>query len=127
MSTVREIAEGLVELCRGTHFLEAIGRYYSPDIVSVEAVELPGLGKQQRGIEAIRAKTIWWEENNEVHDVRIAGPFLGGTGFPNQFAIHFVFEITPKSTGQRVTFSEMGLYTVEGGKVVREEFFYPAG
>ena len=29
-------------------------------------------------------------------------------------------------TGQRVNMTEMALYTVEGGKIVREEFYYNA-
>jgi hypothetical protein len=45
MTTVKELAAGLIELCREGRFLDAIDRYYSPDIVSVEAVDF-GLGKR---------------------------------------------------------------------------------
>jgi hypothetical protein len=124
MSTVKEVAEGLADLCRQARFHEALNRYYSPDIVSVESAELGAFGKEQRGIDAIRAKTVWWEDNNEVNGVRVTGPFLGDANAPDQFALHFVFEITRKPSGQRVTFPEIGLYTVKDGKVVREEFFY---
>jgi hypothetical protein len=30
----------------------------------------------------------------------------------------------PKHTGQRMTIDKIGLYTVQGGKIVKEEFFY---
>ena len=41
-----------------------------------------------------------------------------------QFAVHFTFDITPKSTGQRITQQEVGLYTVKDGLITREQFFY---
>jgi hypothetical protein len=123
MSTAKEVGNAIADLCRNAHFHDALDRYYAPDIVSVESMELPGMGREQHGIDAIRAKTTWWEENNEVHAVRVTGPFLAERA-PDEFALYFAFEITPKATGQRVTFSEMGLYTVRQGKIVREEFFY---
>lgn len=122
---VKEIAEGLIELCRAGRFLDAVDRYYSPHVVSVEAVDF-GLGKQQNGIQAIRGKNVWWGENHEVHAIRIDGPYLGSGGLENQFAVRFELDITRKASGERYTFAEMGLYTVEHGKVAREEFFYPA-
>src|SRR5262245_44984619 len=122
---IKSIAEGLVELCGKVQFRNAIDHYYSPHIVSVEAVELPGLGKEQRGIQAIRDKDTWFAENNEVHSCTLHGPFLGAGRYANQFAVHFLLDHTPKSTGKRVTLVEMGLYTVSDGKIVREEFYYP--
>jgi len=122
---IKDIAEGLVEFCRKSQFRDAIDRYYSDDIVSVEALELPGLGREQRGIEAIRGKDTWFAENNEVHSCTATGPFLGTGRYANQFAVHFLLDHTPKSTGKRVTLAEMGLYTVNNGKIVREEFYYP--
>ena len=122
---IKDIAEGLVELCRKSQFRNAIDRYYSDDIVSVEAVELPGLGKEQRGIEAIRGKDTWFAENNEVHSCKVNGPFLGTGRYANQFAVHFLLDHTLKATGTRATMDEMGLYTVNDGKIVREEFYYP--
>ena len=125
VKNIMGIAEDLVQFCRKGQFRTAIDRYYSPDIVSVEATELPGLGKEQRGIEAILGKDAWWADNHTVHSVAANGPFLGAGPYANQFAVHFLLEVTPKSTGKRVTFAEMGLYTVNGEKIVREEFYYP--
>lgn len=122
---IKDIAEGLVEFCRKAQFRNAIDRYYSPDIVSVEAVGLPVFGKEQRGIKAIRDKDTWFADNNTVHSCTANGPFLGGGQYANQFAVHFLLDHTPKATGKRVTLVEMGLYTVSDGKIVREEFYYP--
>jgi hypothetical protein len=56
--------------------------------------------------------------------VTVAGPYVGTGRHANQFALQFVFDITPKGR-ERFFFSEMALYTVEAGQVVREEFYYP--
>ena len=55
--------------------------------------------------------------------------FTGGTvegPYPNgdRFILHFKYEVTPKQTGKRITLDETGLYTVQDGKIVKEEFFY---
>lgn len=42
----------------------------------------------------------------------------------NQFALQFVFDITPQGR-ERFSFTEMALYTVEKGQVAREEFYHP--
>jgi hypothetical protein len=36
-------------------------------------------------------------------------------------------DITSKSMGQRMQMDEIGLYTVENGKITHEEFFYTMG
>jgi hypothetical protein len=33
--------------------------------------------------------------------------------------------VTNKPSGKRMTMDEVGLFTIENGKIVREEFFYP--
>ncbi len=65
--SVMEIGKELVALCREGKNLEAIEKFYSPDIESVEAMAMPGMGQTQRGIEAIKGKTKWWHDNHEVH------------------------------------------------------------
>jgi hypothetical protein len=124
MHTVEDIANGIIDLCRRAQFDEALDRYYSPDIVSVESMALPVVGKEQRGRAAVQAKNDWWGANNEVHGVDVAGPYLGTGRHANQFALQFVFDLTPKGR-ERFTFTEMALYTVEKGQVAREEFYYP--
>jgi len=40
------------------------------------------------------------------------------------------FDVTPKNgpmAGKRMRMEEVGMYTVKGGKIVREEFFYTLG
>ncbi len=121
MST-HDVAHSLVTLCREGRFLDALEQLYSPDIVSVEPADLPGLPAELRGIEAVRGKNQWWIENNEVHSVEVEGPYIGD----DRFAVRFTMDTTLKPTGERSTGTEMALYTVRDGKVVREEFYYNA-
>jgi hypothetical protein len=119
-STTATIAQELASLVRKGKNMEAIDRLYSPAIVSVESVGDEQMPRVMTGIDAIRGKNQWWFENNEVHEALAHGPFIG----EDQFAMHYDFETTFKPTGQRMTLTEMALYTVQNGKIVREEFFY---
>ncbi len=114
------VAQELVALCREGRNLDAIGKLYSPSIVSIEPVGNEAMPAELTGIDAILGKNEWWFENNEVHDARVNGPFVG----EDQFAVNYDFETTFKPTGQRSRMSEMALYTVKDGKIVREQFFY---
>ena len=73
-----------------------------------------------RGKDAVKQKGDWWRENHEVHSASVEGPYVNG----DQFAVRFKYDITPKETGKRVTMDEVGLYTVKGGKITEERFFY---
>jgi len=114
------VAQELVNLCRHGRNLDAVNQFYSPRIVSIESSGSPEMPAEMSGIDAIRGKHQWWEENNDVHSMEVNGPYLA----ENQFAVQFTFDSTFKPTGQRRSLTEMALYTVKDGKIVREEFFY---
>ena len=118
--SVADIANDLVDKCRQGQNLAAIDAHYADDIVSIEATGTEQFPARQEGIEAIRGKNQWWIENHEIHGGEVNGPYIGG----DQFAVQFKFDVTPKMTGQRMQMTEMGLYNVKDGKIVREEFFY---
>ncbi|RMH32788.1 MAG: nuclear transport factor 2 family protein [Nitrospirae bacterium] len=118
--TIHDIGTELVSLCRQGKNFEAIEKFYDANIVSVEARELPGIGQVQTGIEAIKRKNAWWFDNHDVHHVDVSGPFFNG----DRFAVHFRFDVTSKHAGKRTTMEEIGVYTVEHEKIVKEEFFY---
>jgi ketosteroid isomerase-like protein len=123
--SVQEIGQKLVELCRAGRNLEALS-LYAPDAVSVEAVGSETMPAVMKGIDAIRGKGEWWFANNEIHRSDARGPYPNG----ERFAVVFDFEFTSKegpTAGQRVKMEEVALYTVENGKIVREEFFYSMG
>lgn len=119
-ASTASVARELVALCREGRNLDAIDKLYSPKIVSTESVATPELPAEMSGIDAIRGKNQWWIDNNEVHEAKVNGPFVG----EDQFAVHYEFETTFKPTGERARMTEMALYTVKDGKIVRERFFY---
>jgi ketosteroid isomerase-like protein len=122
MSTV-EIAKKYVELCQAGKNEECLEALFAPDAVSVEAGGPPGMDRQATGLEAIRAKSKWWRENHEIHKAEMSGPYP----HDDRFAVRFNYDITNKPSGNRMTMDEVGLFTVENGKIVREEFFYMMG
>jgi len=115
------VAEELADLCRAGKNLDAVNKLYSPKVVSIEPVGSPEMPAEMKGIDAIRKKNEWWYANNDIHSVEADGPFIG---HGDQFAMHYTWDVTAKQTGKRITMSEMALYTVQDGKIAREQFFY---
>jgi hypothetical protein len=119
----KQVGEKLVSLCSKGKNMEAIDSLYDKSIVSVEAHGSPEMPAEMRGIDKIRGKNQWWNENNEVHSAKVEGPFPHN----DRFAVKFQWDVTPKAgpgKGKRMQMNEIGIYTVKNGKIVREEFFY---
>ena len=114
---VSEIAQSLVDLCRAGEFEHPYDTLFAAHAKSVE-----GTGEVSDGLAAIKAKGEEWGQNNTVHGFTVNGPFVG----IDQFAVHFILDITPKRTGERMSFAEVGVYTVADGKIVEEKFLYGA-
>jgi hypothetical protein len=114
------VAHELVDLCREGRNLEAIDRLYSPSIVSIEPAGNAQNAADSNGIDAVRGKNEWWFENFEIHSVQANGPFVG----EDQFAVHYDWDTTEKASSRRTRMTEMALYDVKDGKIVREQFFY---
>ena len=117
-----EIARKLVQLCREGKDAEA-RVLYANEAVSVEPIALPGIDREAKGLAAIQAKSEWWYANHEIHSVSVTGPWP----HDNRFIVGFQIDVTNKPSGRRMYLDEVGLYTVENGKIVREEFFYHLG
>lgn len=120
MKDSMKIGEKLVELCKQGKNMDAIKNLYADDIVSIEATPMPEIGREMKGIEAVKGKNQWWSENHEVHSMDVMGPYP----HDDRFIVGFKLDATPKG-GERMQMHELGLYTVENGKIVKEEFFYP--
>src|SRR2546421_11786123 len=113
-----EIANKLVELCRKNAWMKAIDTLYDKDIVSVEARGMDGESLEKRGIDQVRGKTEWWLQNMEMHSVKVSGPFVEH----DHFVVQYDIDVTNKASKKRMQMSEVGVYTVKEGKVLREEF-----
>ena len=106
--SVRTLATQFVDLCNQGKYFDVMRAMYAPDIVSVE-----GTGQQTAGKQPVIHKSEVWQANNTIHGGKVRGPFFcGGTDSAGQFAVYFTIDVTPKSTGQRITLEEVGLYTV---------------
>lgn len=119
---VKGVSEALVAHCRNGTEAEALATLYSEECVSVEAFAMePGQSPETKGLDGIRGKHAWWEENFEVHEAKVEGPHLHGD---DRFAVIFEIDSTHKPSGMRSQANEVAVYHVADGKIVREEFFY---
>ncbi len=117
----KEIGQELVELCRQGKNRECIEKFYSPQIESVEAASPPGRDRVTKGIQGVVGKGEWWENAHEIHESNVEGPWPHGE---DKFAVRFAFDVTNKESQQRIKMDEIAVFTVNDGKIVREEFFY---
>ena len=120
MTTTAEIAKDLVALCKAGKFGESGEKYWADDVVSVEAGGPPGTDPVSRGKDAARGKGEWWANAHDTHSVQVDGPYVNG----DQFTVRFVMDVTVKESGQRMQMDEIALYTLRGGKIAEERFFY---
>src|SRR5262249_5857376 len=114
------VAQELVTFCRAGRNMDAVDKLYSPKIVSVEPMGTEAMPAEMTGLEAVKGKNQWWFDNNEVHAAQVNGPFLGD----GQLGGQYLYDTASTPTRQRVAMTEMALYTVKDGKIVREQFYY---
>jgi hypothetical protein len=110
-------------MCNQGKNFDVMRLMYSPDIVSVEAG-----GSETAGKDAVIKKSERWAAGLTLHGEKVRGPFFSvpdpASTESGQFAVHYTFEVTPKSTGVRATQEEVAIYTVKDGQISREQFFY---
>ena len=111
--TTEEVAKKVVELVRKQAWYDALDTLYDQDIVSVEAT-----APESRGKEAVRGKIDWWVNAMEVHSFKASEPFIAH----DRFVVQYDADVTEKESKQRRQISEVGVYIVKNGKIVREEF-----
>jgi hypothetical protein len=115
--SLKTTASEFVELCNQGRNFDVMRTMYAPDIVSVE-----GDGAETAGQQPVIRKSEVWQGNNAIHSEKVKVPFFNG---PEQFAVHFTFDVTRKATGKRESIEEVGVYTVnQDDKITREQFFY---
>jgi ketosteroid isomerase-like protein len=115
------VAKRLVELCRKGEHEQAQRELYAQDAVSIEMAGAPAgaLGDAQ-GLEAIYEKGRQFAAMVEaVHASSVSEPVVAG----NWFSVSMTMDVTFKGRG-RVQMTEICVYQVRDGKVVREQFFY---
>jgi hypothetical protein len=114
----REIGQAVVQnFNEGGADKEVWDRFWHP---KAESVEGEGMAMMWRGRKAIQGKSDWWTSTHKVHSASAEGPYVGATGF----SIKFRMDTEEKETGKRTQMEEVGVYTIQNGKVIREEFMY---
>ncbi len=115
----KEIASRLIELCNQGKWDQAQEELYAENCISIESPT----GKEDnivKGMKAIHAKGEEWAASVEtMHGGNITDLVVT----PNNFSFRQTIDATFKGMG-RVTMEEISVYTVQDGKIVREQFFY---
>ena len=119
--TLKHVAETLVRFCREGREAEGLRTLYAEDAVSIEATAMPGSSRETMGRSAIQDKHDWWDAYIDVKKFSADGPYLHGD---DKFSVIFEASFTFKETGEHADMKEVAVYTLSGGKIVREEFFY---
>lgn len=119
--SAQEVGKKLVAFCKAGQNIESIKTLYADAVESIEAVEAPGSSRVTRGKTAVLDNNVKWLAAHEVHSAVTEGPYPHGN---DKFAVRFSFDVTNKASGQRHKLDEVAVFTLQGDKVVREEFFY---
>ncbi|MBA4039629.1 MAG: hypothetical protein C0468_04795 [Planctomyces sp.] len=117
-ASAAEIGRDLVALFNAGKADEVEKKWWSPKVVSVE-----GVGMAWNGAKAATAKNQQWYSENEILGGSAEGPYVGASGFSVKFRMH----VKHRASGKETMMDEVGVYTVQGGKIVREEFMYGGG
>ena len=122
MST-QEIANKWAEYCRSGQWDKAQEELYDKNCVSLEMEGAQGLPQKVEGMEAIKMKGEQWNQMvEEFHGAEIGGPIVAG----NFFTASMKMDVTMKGQPRKVD-EEVGVFKVENGKIISEQFFYPIG
>ena len=108
----QEIGESLVALFNAGKSDEAESTWYHRKIESIEDD-----GSVFEGWKGVLEKGKWWKENFTVLSMRAAGPFVCSTGF----TVVYTGRVRMPD-GTEADAHECGVYTVEKGRIVREQF-----
>ncbi|HEY6975707.1 MAG TPA: nuclear transport factor 2 family protein [Chitinophagaceae bacterium] len=91
---------------------------YSPDIESIEEGNTSEIGRV-KGMEGLKKKGQGLSRDFEVHSIKASDPVVAD----NWFSVKFEIDTTDKRSDERSTLSEIGVYKVEDGKIVKEHYF----
>lgn len=115
---IDEIAHRFVNL-RNTNKADKLrAEFYSPDIESIEEGNTSEIGRV-KGMSGLGKKGQGLSKQFEVHNIKASDPVAAD----NWFSIKFEIDTTDKNSGERSTLSEIGVYKVENGKIVKEHYF----
>src|SRR5436190_19018349 len=107
--SIQSLARQFVDLCNQGKNFDVMRTMYAPNIVSVE-----GDGKETAGQQAVIKKSEDWVSDKTFHGEKVLGPYFNG---PNQFAVHFTLEVTPKTLASAFALREVLSITARDGRI----------
>ncbi|NNE33474.1 MAG: nuclear transport factor 2 family protein [Winogradskyella sp.] len=113
-----DVAHKWKEMCAEGKNLECVNELYAENVTSKEMPGMPG--EITTGKENVWKKNKEWLDNvDEFHSGNIGEPVVAG----NHFTSKMTFDVTFKDRG-RQQMEEVGVWEVNDGKIVNEQFFY---
>jgi SnoaL-like protein len=121
-ATISQIANDLVAHCKTPaedfieHDSKLWDKHFAENWTSIE-----GDGGVFNTRDEVVAKYKKWQDEVTCHDCKVEGPFVG----QNSFSVIFDLDMESKvGAFPRMNMKEVAIYTVENGKIVKEEFCY---
>ncbi len=116
--TVKEVADQLVAYCRKGDFEGAMSELYHPEIESFEPEGTPS--PYVKGMDGVKRKSEMFESMvEEMHGMEVSDPIVADSFFSCAMTMDVTFKGAPRSK-----MTEICVYGVEDGKIVREQFFF---
>jgi len=116
--SIEEIAGHFVNWRNANEAATLRAELYSPDIESIEEGFTTEIGRV-KGMEGLKIKGQGLSRDFEVHGIKASNPVIAD----NWFSVKFQIDTTDKKTGVRSILSEIGVYKVYDGKIVKEHYF----
>ena len=117
--TTKQIADGLVAMCREGKVEEAKAVFFTDETISVEPRE-GFLPKEVKGLKAIQQKAeLFISMVDEFFGFTITEPVIAG----NYFSIGWQTDIKMKGEDRKLD-NEICLYQVKDEKIISEHFYY---
>jgi hypothetical protein len=119
--TTQEVADRYHELARRGEIRTIQDELYAPDAVSIEPENDSRMPLRVKGLEALRQKEQQYYQDmvEEMHGGASEEPIVS----PAHFACVQSMDVTLKGRG-RTYKVQLGVFTVDQGKIVSEQFFY---
>lgn len=116
--TTQDVANRYYELSSQNKDLEIVAELYGEDIECIEPTHSPMPGTKGKKNVTERLQQ-WFSQVKEVHDSDVTKPTVMG----NHFSVGMMIDLTMKD-GNRSKIEEVGVYQVEDGKIIKEQYFY---
>ena len=122
VKTAQDVAEAYVSFVRSGQHEECRTTLYAENATSEEPSALEGVCDEivTTGIEAIKQKCSRFFSYFDIRHVTISDPFLHSD---QAFAVTFTYKVLHRGSGEHFDSREIAVFTVEGGKIMREVFY----